>query len=140
MFWKLSRSIFLYSEKYWQCKSKKWWWERDLVSELQLHTGFYCFMKTMMDVTGFPMLGVGGGGTIEWVVLPPVGFYPPPSHQSWCPPHGAPSYLKVSPLPRYCSSKKKIETVIITCVSLIKQHWKKMAEIQQKCDFLTWSI
>ena len=36
--------------------------------------------------------------------------------------------------------QKKMETVINTYVSLIKQHWKKMAEIPQECDFLTWSI
>ena len=30
--------------------------------------------------------------------------------------------------------------VINTYISLIKQHWKKMAEILQKRDFLTWSI
>ena len=35
---------------------------------------------------------------------------------------------------------EKLETVINTCISLIKQHWQKMAEILQKCDFLTWSI
>ena len=35
---------------------------------------------------------------------------------------------------------KKSETVINTCVLLIKQHWKKMTEIPQKRDFLTWSI
>ena len=38
------------------------------------------------------------------------------------------------------NNPKKSETVINTCVSLIKQHWKKMAEIPQKHDFLTWSI
>ena len=27
-----------------------------------------------------------------------------------------------------------------TCVSLIKQYWKKMIEIPQKRDFLTWNI
>ena len=27
-----------------------------------------------------------------------------------------------------------------TCNSLIKEHWKKMAEIPQKQDFLMWSI
>ena len=37
-------------------------------------------------------------------------------------------------------NSEKLETVINTCVSLIKQHWKKMAEIPQKRDFLTWSI
>ena len=35
---------------------------------------------------------------------------------------------------------QKLETVINICVSLIKQHWKEMAEIPQKRDFLTWSI
>ena len=32
---------------------------------------------------------------------------------------------------------EKLETVINTCVSLIKQHWKKMAEIPHKRDFHT---
>ena len=32
---------------------------------------------------------------------------------------------------------QKLETVINTCVSLIKQHWKQIAEIPQKRDFLT---
>ena len=36
--------------------------------------------------------------------------------------------------------KKNSETVINTCVSIIKQHWKKMAEISQELDFLTWII
>ena len=36
---------------------------------------------------------------------------------------------------------EKSETVINNnCVLLLKQHWKKMAEIPQKRDFLTWSI
>ena len=34
----------------------------------------------------------------------------------------------------------KIGKLINTCVSLIKQHWKKMTEIPQKYDFLNWSI
>ena len=34
----------------------------------------------------------------------------------------------------------KSETVIKTCVLIIKQQWKKMAEIPQEHDFLTWSI
>ena len=33
---------------------------------------------------------------------------------------------------------QKSETSINKCVSLIKQHWKKMAEIPQKRYFLTW--
>ena len=47
-----------------------------------------------------------------------------------------------------CPSKKlflekipeKLETVINTCVSIMKQHWKKIAEIPQESDFITWSI
>ena len=35
---------------------------------------------------------------------------------------------------------KKSDTVINTCVSIIKQHWKKMVEIPQGHDFLTWGI
>ena len=35
---------------------------------------------------------------------------------------------------------EKLETVINTCVSIIKQHWKKMVEILQERDFLTCSI
>ena len=35
---------------------------------------------------------------------------------------------------------QKIGKLINTCVSLIKQHWKKMTEIPQKYDFLNWSI
>ena len=27
-----------------------------------------------------------------------------------------------------------------TCVSIMKQHWKKMVEIPQEHDFLTWGI
>ena len=37
-------------------------------------------------------------------------------------------------------SSEKLETVINTCVSLIKQHWKKVVEIPQKRDFLSCSI
>ena len=30
----------------------------------------------------------------------------------------------------------RLETVINTCGSIIKQHWKKMTQVQQECDFL----
>ena len=35
---------------------------------------------------------------------------------------------------------EKSETVINTCVSIINQHQKKMAEILQERGFLTWGI
>ena len=35
---------------------------------------------------------------------------------------------------------QKLETVINTCVSIIKQPWKKMVEIPWKRDFLAWNI
>ena len=69
-----------------------------------------------------------------------------------CPPHlkMKPPYLKnnlpqlksEAPFQGMIPRKKpnKLETVINTCVSIIKQHWKKMAEIPQECDFLTCSI
>ena len=43
-----------------------------------------------------------------------------------------------------CRKKKQkkqiLETVINTCVPIIKQHWKKMVEIPQECDFITWRV
>ena len=41
-------------------------------------------------------------------------------------------------IPRKDSEKQ--ETVINTCLSIIKQHWRKKAEIPQEHDFLTWGI
>ena len=60
-----------------------------------------------------------------------------------------PTHLKTNPplkseapfkemIPR--KNPEKSETVINTWVSGIKQHWKKMAEITQEHDFLTWGI
>ena len=37
-------------------------------------------------------------------------------------------------------SQKKSVIVINTCVSIVKQNWKKMAEIPQEHDILTWGI
>ena len=69
----------------------------------------------------------------------------PPSHEFFLTPspikadvpHGAPLHLKMKPPPLKSKTpfqdmitrKKLLETVINTCVSLIKQHWQKMAEI-----------
>ena len=74
------------------------------------------------------------------------------------PPRSTPSHLKMKPtptekqtlslknevpirevFPRKWKSKKS-ETATNTCVSLIKQHWKKLAKIRQKRSFLIWSI
>ena len=94
-----------------------------------------------------------------------MGERPPPSHIFWNPlliktdaPHGVSPRLKMK-LPNWKTTaphwkmkfpfrkrflekkiQKKSETIINTCVSLIKQHWKKMAAISQKRDLLTWSI
>ena len=44
-------------------------------------------------------------------------------------------------IPRKKSQKiEESRKVINICVSIIKQHQKKMAEIPQERDFLTWSI
>ena len=70
--------------------------------------------------------------------------------------HGAPPHLKIKapnlrnnlPYWKVKSTSRiwflekyfeKSETVIDTCVSIIKQYWKKTAEIPQECDFITWS-
>ena len=59
----------------------------------------------------------------NWKTTPPQWKVKPP-YRKW--------FLEKKP--------KKSETVINTCVSIIKQHWKKMAEIPQECNFFTWSI
>ena len=71
-----------------------------------------------------------GRATSEYWALISSGLFPAPIE-------------KQSPLPGNDSWKKKpkkLETVINTSVLLIKQHWKNMAEIPLKRDFLTWSI
>ena len=75
---------------------------------------------------------------VERVSPHPMIFLKPPN-QSWCP-MGQP-HLKMKPPPLKSKpplpeKKQKMETIINTCVSLIKQHWKKMAKIPQKHDFL----
>ena len=71
----------------------------------------------------------------------PLFFFTPPS---------PPSHLKMKS-PHWkvkASSRKwfpeknpeKSETVINTCASIIKYYWKKMTEIPQERDFLTFSI
>ena len=84
--------------------------------------------------------------------LHPLIFFEPP-YQNWYPS----SHLKMNSTPSEKHSPhwqvkppsrkwflekntEKSEAVINVCVSIIKQQWKKMAEIPQECDFLTWSI
>ena len=64
---------------------------------------------------------------------PPSEKQPPPPSPHWT---AKPSSKKL-----FLGKKfKKSETVINTCASIIKQHWKKMQETPQECDFLTCSI
>ena len=77
-------------------------------------------------------------------------FHPPPIKTDF--PHGTPLPTEKQPPPHHWKVKpasrkwfleknlEKSETVINICVSIIKQHWKKMPEIPQERDFLTWSI
>ena len=60
-------------------------------------------------------------------------------HQSWCPLWHSPT-LKIKHSSRKRFLEKKSETVINTCLSLIKHHWKKMVEIPQKLDFFIGNI
>ena len=75
--------------------------------------------------------------------IPPSKLMPPPSMGHPPLKNEAPHWKVKHPSRKLIIEKKpqkKLETVIVTCVSLMKQHWRKMAEIPQKCDFLTWSI
>ena len=84
-----------------------------------------------------------------------VGVTPPPSKliPQWGAPHlkmkppiwkiNSPYWKVRSPSRKWFLEKNKKNwklLLIYTCVSIIKQHWKKMGEIPQECDFLTWSI
>ena len=88
---------------------------------------------------------------------PPILQFFQSPHQSECPPpikhllfknESLPSEKQILPLKNESPSRKwfleknleKSETDIKTCVSIIKQHWKKMVEIPQECDFFTWNI
>ena len=88
------------------------------------------------------------------ITLPILYFFPTPppfiktdASPMECPPikneaphlKNKPIHRKVKPLSRKLFLQKKPEKSE-TCVSIIKQHWKKMAEIPQECNFLTWSI
>ena len=74
------------------------------------------------------------GADFLWIIPCPYLKMTPPPHTHW----------KAKPSSRewFLEKKKpkKLETVINTSVLLIKQHWKNMAEIPLKRDFLTWSI
>ena len=82
----------------------------------------------------------------------PMIFLKPPIETDG--PHGVPAFKNVvlnwkTTLPPL-KSKASIQEIIPgknhekletnTCVSIIKQHWRKIAETPQKRDFLTWSI
>ena len=74
----------------------------------------------------------------------PHGAPPHPARKNEAPTEKQPPpYWKVKPPSKkwFLEKKpKKSETVINIRVSIIKQHWKKMAEIPQECNFFTWSI
>ena len=80
------------------------------------------------------MVSHGGG---HGSAPPSHEFFRTPPLSKLMSPHGATLHLKMKPPPLKSKTpfqdmiirKKLLETVINTCVSLIKQHWKKMAEI-----------
>ena len=94
--------------------------------------------------------GEGGGGWGAWMgfALHSMIFFRATSHQNHCPLWGNhtwkwPLHLSVKhPSKKWFLEKKpeKSATVINNCVSIMKQHWKMMAEIPQERDFLTWSL
>ena len=69
----------------------------------------------------------------------PIKTYPPMG----CSPFKSnPPFKSETPFQEIIPRKKpwKMRNCHYTCTSIIKQHWKKMAEIPQAHDFLTWSI
>ena len=98
-----------------------------------------------------------GGGRVWGLSLMLQFFFENSPYIKTDAPHGAPrplknevppiwkqiAHWKVKPPSRKWFLEKNLEkskSVINNCVSIIKQHWKKMAEIPQEHDFLTWSI
>ena len=74
--------------------------------------------------------------------MPPMGHPPlkneaPPNWKTTPPP----PLKSEAPFQEMTPRKKteKSKTVINICVSIIKQHWKKMAEIPQEHDFLKYT-
>ena len=57
-------------------------------------------------------------------------------HEAWSPP----LLESKAHFQELIKKTPKSETIIDNCVSLIKRHWKKITEIPQTRDFLTWSI
>ena len=91
----------------------------------------------------------GGGGQGGGAPFPSCNFFlnhPPPPHQNRCPPlkNEAIPICKTTTVPWKSEvsfqkmipkkTSEKSETLINTCVSIIKQHWKKIVEITQEYD------
>ena len=96
--------------------------------------------------SGFPIVGLGGKGVGPH--FHPAIFFEttPPPHQNRCPPlkNEAIHICKTTTVPLKSEvsfqkmipkkTSEKSETLINTCVSIIKQHWKKIVEITQEYD------
>ena len=96
--------------------------------------------------TGFPIV-MGEEDTpppVLWFFSNPSSMGHPPLKNEALPNwKTTPSHWKVKPASRKWLPERnleKLKRVIDTCVSIIKEHWKKMAEIPQERDFLIWSI
>ena len=79
--------------------------------------------------------GGEGGGWHGGKPPPSLDFFTPSFIKVHSPPMGHLPHAEVKPPFEEMIPGKK--TVTNTCISLIKQHWKKVAEIPQKHDFLT---
>ena len=106
--------------------------------------GKEAFCKNDRDLSGFPIVGGGHGG-----VPPPIlqFFLKTPSIKTDAPPWSTPTplknkapHLKNNPSPPLKSETpfqemiprkktQKNQKLINTCVSIIKQHWRKMVEM-----------
>ena len=113
---------------------------------LKLSEKPYCREK-IRDTTDYRVSHSDGGGghpPVLWFFSNPSSMGHPPLKNEALPNwKTTPSHWKVKPASRKWLPERnleKLKRVIDTCVSIIKEHWKKMAEIPQELDFLIWSI
>ena len=106
----------------------------------------------LSDGSGFPIVE-GMGGHVGHPIPIRLHFFSNPPHQNRCPPWGSPPLKNEAPnlkppsvlkneapfqemVPR--KNPEKLETIINTSASIIKQHW--MVDISQEQDFRTSGI
>ena len=151
---KLRHYIIIFSpswpSKWKKIESRKNYWTWEYKEKIVYNK--YCkikknwFIATSRYRVSHSRRSMGRGGTttpiLQFLWKPPIKTNAP-NLKMKSPPSEKQTPKKRNPFYEIIPRKKKLkklETVINTCVSIIKQQWKKMAEIPQECDFINWSI